>query len=251
MIRLIATHVLLSAVLLAPMSALPQGYDEFAESPRRHQLEIKFGPYTPDMDSEGINTYALFFDNESMFMTRLEYDYQFWQDWGSLAIGAEIGYGQITGNGLATGTGEATSDETSLNMLPTSLSLVYHLDVAAIRWGIPLVPYVKVGVDYTLWWITNGIDETSTYESPTPNADGTVTVFDGEGDTFGWHVAGGIKLLLDTMAPKMAQTFDTDAGVNNSYLFVEFLYADISDFGSDTSFQLGDMTVFLGLAFEF
>ena len=49
----------------------------------------------------------------------------------------------------------------------------------------------------------------------------------------------------------MARAFDLDMGVNNSYLFAEYLSATIDDFGDRNSLHLGDDTVFFGVAFDF
>lgn len=244
------SRIALMLLTLAPASALAQLYGEPAESPRTQQIEIKFGLYTPQIDSEGLaaNPYARIFDNDSMFLSKIEYDYQVYRDFGSLAIGGELGYGQVAGSGLASGTTSSTSDETKLHILPMSLALVYHFDVLAVRWSVPLVPYVKVGLDYHIWWITDGVGDTSEYVNTDAAGEHHTR---GSGDTFGWHVAAGLKLLLDDLAPGMARTFDNEVGVNNTYLFGEFLYADISDFGSSESFQLGDTTALFGLAFEF
>ncbi|MFT7623870.1 MAG: hypothetical protein ACI9WU_003055 [Myxococcota bacterium] len=229
-------------VLLVPLSASAQLYgDVQQESPRSHQIALKFGPYLPNIDG---SAYETAFGDDSIFMFRFEYDYQFFKTFGSLAVGFEVGYGSVTGKGQAVDDATTSGDETRLQMVPLALSLVYALDVMAVRYNIPLVPEFEFGFDWVHWWIEDGTGETSTY------SDG-VDTFTGAGATLGWHVSVGLKLLLDTMAPNMAQTFDTEVGVNNSYLFAELLYADISDFGSDTSWDVGTLTGMFGLAFEF
>jgi len=243
------------ALLLVTSTAHGQLYGLTADSPRSHQIEIKFGAYMPSIDSEkGVDSYEVLFEDDSMFMSRLEYNYQFWKNFGSLALGLDLGYGQITGHGrelsASTEDGVATyagksSDETQLKMVPMSVSLVYQFDVMATRWKVPLVPFFKVGLDYNIWWITDGVDDVATY---TPSGGKEL---EGYGDTFGWHISTGIKLLLDVFAPNMAKTFDNEVGVNNSYLVAEYVYSDIDDFGSKKSFQLGDSWLMFGLAFEY
>jgi len=240
-------RILITAfLLLLPTGAQAQFFSDLADSPRTQSFELKFGAYTPDIDSEkGITAYEDIFGDESMFLTRIEYDYQFWQGFGSLAVGGEFGYGSVSGKGHEVATDTKSNDETTLNMLPMSIALVYHLDVMALRWDVPLVPFFKAGIDYNVWWITDGVDDTASYE------DSNGKKFEGEGDTWGYHISAGIKLLLDVFAPSTAQTFDNEVGVNNSYFFAEYVYSDISDFGSDKSFQLGDSSFLFGLAFEF
>lgn len=167
-----------------------------------------------------------------------------------MAVGFELGYGSVTGHGVEAGTNTESADETKLHIFLMNISLVYHFDVFVEWWKVLLVFYVKAGFDYNIWWITDGVGETTEYSGVAAEGESPLTL-EGKGDTWGWHVTGGIKILLDVFAPRMAQTFDVDAGVNNSYLFAEVVYADISDFGSDTSFQLGDLVFLFGMAFEF
>jgi hypothetical protein len=237
-------------LLTAPTAASAQLFGIAGESSREFQFELKFGNYTPDIDSEGVDAYSTIFDDKSMFMTRIELDWQLFQGFGSIAIGGEFGYAQVTGNAVAVDTSDTTTDETQFKMIPLSLSLIYHLDIMAVKWRFPVVPFFKAGIDYCIWWINDGLDETSSYSVTDPDT-GKSEKFEGTGDTWGWHVATGVKFLLDNFAPQMAQTFDNEVGVNNSYLFVEYVISDIDDFGSDKSFQLGDENLMFGLAFEF
>ncbi len=250
MMRLI--HLATAAAILLPLTASAQLYsNEKAESPRDQQLEFKFSSFVPGIDDdESTGAYRQIFDDDGMFMFRLGYDYQFWTAFGSLAAGYEIGYGGITGNGVNHNDATLkTEDETRLNIVPMAVSVTYAFDVGAVRYGFPLVPYVKAGLDYNIWWVSDGLDETATYCGDcVPGVD---TEFQGSGDTWGWHAAIGIKLLLDFFAPKMAQSFDVEVGVNNSYFFAELNYSDVSDFGSDKSWQLGGLNALFGLAFEF
>ena len=66
----------------------------------------------------------------------------------------------------------------------------------------------------------------------------------------GWHAAVGIHVLLDYLARDMAYDFERDAGVENTYLTLEYRFAQVDDFGSASSFRLGDDTFFIGLALE-
>jgi len=249
--RLVLT-ALLVGILVGPSTSFGQVFSSFPDSKRSQMFELKFGAMMPNVDSEaGLDgkPYNTIFGDDGLFMTRIEYDYHIWQGFGSLAIGMELGYGSVSGSGLETGSDSAANDATEFNMIPMSLSLVYHFDVLAIKWNVPIVPFFKGGLDYNIWWINDGVGETATYESTDPDTLETSS-FEGKGDTFGWHVAGGIKILLDTFAPDMAQGFDGDMGVNNSYVFAEFVYAVIDDFGSEKSFHLGGTSILFGIAFE-
>ena len=253
MIRKSLPIIVAIIAMAVPLTASAQLFTTAKESPRSQMFEIKFGMYTPDIDSEsGLSgtPYKTIFGDDGLFMTKFEYDYQLWQGFGSIALGLEVGFGDVTGQGREVDSDTESSDTTVLSVVPMSLMLVYHFDVLATRWDIPLVPFFKAGIDCHIWWINDGVGETSTYE--TTNAEtGKTTSMEAFGDTWGWHVSGGVKLLLDTFAPRMARTFDNDSGVNNSYLFAEVVHSVVDDFGSGNSFQLGDTSYLFGLAFEF
>jgi hypothetical protein len=60
-----------------------------------------------------------------------------------------------------------------------------------------------------------------------------------------------LHLLLDFLAPEMATGFDLDAGVNSSYLLIEYTVMKVDDFGDKNSIRLGkDGFLSFGLALE-
>lgn len=216
------------------------------ESPQWILLELKFGPYQPDIDSEfdGNGPYETMFGNDSFLLSAIQLEFEFFKDWGVASAGAGLGFGFSDGKSLLSD-GTQGTESTSLYLLPLNISLTYHLDIFAKRWSVPLVPYVRAGFDYVVWWTTDGLGDVSDWA-----ADADSSVRPGYGGVWGWHVAGGVKLLLDVIAPSMAHTFDIEIGVNNSYLFAEFLYLSADDFGSGDSLNLGDATFLFGLAFD-
>lgn len=240
--------VVFVSVLLLTVGFVPTGR---AESPIMWQVELKFGQYKAGIDSEFSDTslpykcgaadgpFECIYGSGGVLMGMVEVDLQFWRGVGSLAVGGTIGYALDNGTALDSTTGAKPGDETSFNVVPMQLSLVYHFDWLAIEHHVPFVPFAKAGFDYWIWWMRNSQDEIAT-------ADGS----DALGGTFGWHVGGGVKFLLDWLAPDMATTFDLEMGVNNSYLFAEFIYSSVDDFGSDKSLRLGDAFWMFGLAFE-
>lgn len=234
--------IALLALALAPVVSTAR-----AETPRSMMLELHGGGYTPEVDSafdSGATPWKTIFGSGSMTMLRAHLDYQIWQDFGSLAIGAGFGYGWIDGKALDE-TGEPTSDEVGFNLVPLTLSLVYRWDWAAVRHGVPLVPYGKIGLTGALWWATDAKNDISNTRDAQGNAR------EGSGLTLGWHVSGGLMFLLDIFSAGMAAGFDNEAGVNNSYLFVEYQYTSLDDFGSSDSLVLSESALSFGLAFEF
>jgi len=234
-----------AATLMTGALLLATGSTAVAESPRSATVTLHFGTYVPQIDSQFTNAtpWDDVFGNETMLLMGFEAGYELYKAHGVLEIDVGWRYGWIDGTALDAN-GDASNDQVGFNFMPFTASVRYRWDWAALRHNIPLVPYVKVGLTAALWWSTNGKDEVSN----TRDANGTGR--EGRGMTLGWHVGGGIQLLLDSLAPGMAADFDNDAGVNNSYLFAEILYTDLSDFGSSTSIDLGDTAFSFGLMFE-
>lgn len=234
----VAILALGAMALLAPTAS--------AESERSMMLEIHAGPYEPQIDRAFLYSqpYQDYFSDSPMVMLGLHWDYQVFQGFGSVAVGAGARIGWADGFAVSQD-GTSSSDPTSLNVLPLTATVTYRFDWLAQSTGIPLVPYGKVGMTYTVWWVTNGSGEiANTYD-----LDGEGRV--GYGGTFGFHVAGGLQFLLDWFGEGMAAEFDSEIGVNNSYLFFEYGYHSVNDFGAETSFDLGDANFSAGLMFEF
>ncbi|HOC99200.1 MAG TPA: MXAN_2562 family outer membrane beta-barrel protein [Myxococcota bacterium] len=218
------------------------------ESPRRFFLEAKFSPYRPAIDSEFGNAtpFKDVFGGGQFLMTQVEFEYEIWNKVGIIGIGAVLGYSRLVGTGINPVTLEEATDKTAMNVMPLAIHMLYKFDYLAQRYKVPLVPHVKAGFDYWIWWIENGTGDVASVPG---SSEGSVRK--GYGGTWGGHVSLGIAFLLDFIAPSMAQTFDVDVGVNNSYLFFEYTWAWINDFGVGNSMNLSAGMFVGGIAFEF
>jgi hypothetical protein len=211
-------------------------------SEQRWAIEVRFGPYKPEVDSEfngAASPYQTYFGDERSLFFQAELDYQFLRVFGTLAVGAQVGYMRQSGSAL-TEAGTPSGDTTKLWVVPTSLQLVYRMDEAAIRLGIPLAPYVKAGLNYTLWRITDGNGNVARLGG-----------FKARGATPGWQAAAGMALLLDFIDPASSRALDSETGLNHTYVFVEVARYEASGFGSKKALRLGDTTWCAGLMFEF
>ena len=101
---------------------LVEGNKSF-RSPQRFAFELNFGPYRPDIDSEfkSVNgappfqPYQDYFGSGHNLMTQIEFDYQFWHRYGSLAAGLGLGYFSWTGTApVASGTGLLSGDQSQI-----------------------------------------------------------------------------------------------------------------------------------------
>lgn len=271
--------LLLAASLLTPGPASAQAiyHDEEGEnvaaeepppashwtgSERNFAIEARFGLFYPDVDSapgllrtspiDGVTHQIppnqLLFGTSSRPMWQLEFDWEVLQVFGTLAVGATIGYWKENGSSCNYADLQqdpnhcvATGDNTSLRLIPFAALVIYRMDELVKRWKIPLVPYAKLGLNYTIWTIENG--------------DGNVPDYPGgghgQGGTPGWQGALGLSFLLDFLDPEAAHEFDSDSGVNHTYAFFELAHVDGNGLYRSNVLRVGDNTWFTGLMFEF
>jgi hypothetical protein len=214
-------------------------------SPQHFALELRFGPYSPEVDSEFNGAaepphYKYFLDKKKLLF-QVELDYEFFRAFGTAAVGVQAGYFKEGAYAYNVAGTDRTGDPTALSLFPTALQLVYRLDVAARRLGIPLVPYAKAGLSYTFWRVTDANGDTARA------GDGSK----GSGGTPGWQAAVGLALLLDFLDPGAARALDSDTGVNHTYLFGELTRYEASGLGAKNKLHVGDSTWTVGLMFEF
>ncbi|MFH1435951.1 MAG: MXAN_2562 family outer membrane beta-barrel protein [Pseudomonadota bacterium] len=211
-------------------------------SPQRFAAELKFGPYTPDIDAEfeGSTPYKDVFGSGSSFHGLFEFDWQFFRPKGvTLGVGGATGGFISKGKALDPDTGAESGEEVKLNVWPLHLDLVIRVDALLLYTVVPFVPYFKAGLSYYIWWTSD--------ESGTSSFDGGK----GYGGTFGWNIMAGLMFCLDVFEQTAARTFDNEVGVNNSYLFAEFMLARIDNFGNGERLNFSEMTWTAGLAVEF
>jgi hypothetical protein len=229
--------------LLALGAATPA----YAQSSQESALELKLGIYQPQIDSEaalkGATPYKDFFKNGTILLFEAEYDYQFFHAFGSLALGLSAGYGEIYGHGVYSqgpNKGQTSGDLTALKVFPLHVLAIYRFDVLALRYHIPLVPFAKLGLDPDFYEITNGTGGQSV------DTEGKK----GIGFDWGWEGDLGLAFLLDVLDPDLARDFDLDVGINHSYLFGEWSYTSVNDFGGK-ALTLSDQFFKFGIALEF
>jgi hypothetical protein len=220
-----------------------------AHSPRTMAMEFRLGPYLPDVDSglaNGATPHQAVFGQSTHLLYQLEVDYELWQGFGTVSLGAGFGYFRekakaFIANADGTSTNNRSSDETALRLLPTSLLVVYRMDVLAERWQVPVVPYAKLGLNYTFWSITDGNGDQATLGQGGRGA----------GVTAGWQTAAGLALQLDIFDPASMRELDGDTGINHMYAFVDYAHVDASGLGMGRRLHVGDNTWSVGFLVEF
>ncbi len=259
--RWIAAGAALAAVLALGPSAQAQFSmtDDFGaeinpqpgvhyHSPKYLTVQLTFGPYRPAIDSEfeGLATprtpYADYFGNDRHLLMQVEAAYEIWQKVGTISAGLSVGYFSVSGAAPAADhSGVLTADQSTLRIVPVSLSAIYRFDYYLVRDDFPIVPHAKVGLDWDYWQVTDGNGQIAT--------DGMGG--QGRGATLGWHAAVGLAVVIDKLDPEAAKSFDVEMGVNHSALVFEYGHYDVSGLGESNRLHVGDSTWTLGLMFEF
>ncbi|MEO7033763.1 MAG: MXAN_2562 family outer membrane beta-barrel protein [Polyangiaceae bacterium] len=234
-------------------SAQTQGTDEFGayagphsggagESAQNGAVEVRFGRYLPQVDKAVPGApYRDVFGTKSRYMFGLEADWQVlrFPHLGTLGAGLGWGFTSASAKARITATGELSSEDTSLSVMPFYLVGVLRADVFARDYSIPLVPYAKIGLGYALWWANDG--------GTTARVNGQV----GRGVSYGPQYALGLMFLLDELDQQTARDADNSLGINNSYIFAEWFDSELDGFGSKNRLNVGANSWVLGLAIEF
>lgn len=250
---LILSFALVSWLCTGKASAQTQATDEFgsvggpgsrshAESPQNAAVEVRFGRYIPQVDkSVPGSPYQGVFGKRSRYMFGLEGDWQLLRlpHLGTLGPGLGWGYTRASAQARITSTGMLSAEQTTLAIMPFYLVGVLRADVFAREFGVPLVPYAKVGLGYALWWASDG--------GTTSRENGVL----GRGVSYGPQYALGAMFLLDVLDEQTALDADNGIGVNNSYVFAEWFDSELDAFGSKSRLNVGANTWVVGLAIEF
>lgn len=231
------------------LAALPAGAQQIVtpspQSPRTGAIEFKLGSFRPRIDTEpGLSgtPYADTFGS-TLLLGEMSIQRFFYQGIGTAGLGVSAGYGEKYAYAVNATTKELSSERTSIKLIPLRLNALYKFDYAAFKWHIPLVPYVEAGLVYTPWWVTKG-NETEVAIDPDGKS------LKGSGGKWGYGFTAGVSFLLDVLEPRLARDFDSDMGINHTYLFGEYSYSEVNNFGG-AGFNLGSHHWMFGLAFDY
>ena len=250
---LTALAMLLAVVAAWPAPATAQlavRSGDGLRSPQRFALELRLGPYQPDVDGEfdGAKTpHRDYYGDDQRFLFQIEFDWQIYRApaAGTIGVGASAGYFYETAaspfNANDPPTAGRSGDKSRFSLFPLALLAVYRADQAWQLLGIPLVPYGKVGLNYTFWNVFDGNDRVAS--NPTGGR--------GRGGTLGWQAAAGLSLVLDIIDPGAARELDGETGINHTHVFIEAAKYEVSGLGQDNRLHVGDTTWSAGLMFEF
>jgi hypothetical protein len=236
-------------------------------TPQRFALEVKFGPYLPDIDlkysGEGLGPYARVYGETNErgeatgqpkkgFYGAIAFEYQIVNLAGPLGIGFQWSMFRDKAQALIADpkpgdeSVRSTADSTRFAVMPLALQAVYRFELMADKIHVPLVPYAKAGLNYTFWWSKNGDGDITVIK----DAEGNVTDR-ARGGAWGFQINAGGMLRLDFLERGTARSLDRTTGINHTYVFGEWQFSRVNNFGRKNSISLGDSTWLVGLAMEF
>lgn len=283
-VRFAGAAAALATVLVVCASAAPaaaQGdpyWDDFGSEVEEDVVEepvsywnvgIKLGPYLPDIDSEfdaQPGPYERVFGGATL-MGIVDVERFFLFPLGQIGVAASLGFTGQTANSFATcgpnDTGctpgetlvdengepvRAPGDKTSFRLMPASIGAVYRFTYLDDQWHVPLVPYARLGLAYYLWWITAPDGSLSEYRPPACiDCDGDRAL----GASLGWQGSVGLAVRAERLDPQSRRSLRNELGINHAGFYAELMYADVNGFGAEGKLQVGTLTWFAGLNFEF
>jgi hypothetical protein len=219
---------------------------------------IRLGPYVPDVDGQtGKNpgAYAQMFGGYHM-LPMLDVDRILWTGFGQVGVGVSLGYWQKTARPFLDNSSaddpnrpRAPGNKTAFRLLPLELSATYRLTMLDENYGIPVIPYVRGGFAYYIWWIT------------APNGNYARVCSDGGmepscaqnkalGASLGLQGAIGLSVRAERIDASAAMSMQ-NSGIQHAGIYGELSVAKVDGFGSDTKLSVGDTTWFAGVDFEF
>jgi hypothetical protein len=286
-LRLAATAAATALVLgLAPGVAAADDFTPYWEDPAEEQAAIegsgevkwhagiRLGPYIPDIDlqfPQNANTemgpyQAMFGDyyidgkkHEKrvwQVMPMLDVDRIVWSRFGQIGVGGSLGYMQKTAYAYADGTTEheeererSTGSKNTFRLLPLAATVTYRFTYADDRWGIPVVPYVRAGLAYYMWWIKGPSGTSKVCEGGT--GEGEMCTDDkAYGGTPGVQVSAGLAIRAERVDAAAARSM-RNSGLQHAGFYGEVFWGRVDGFGSETKLWVGDTTWFAGANFEF
>jgi len=243
----------LSLVWLIPSLATAR------DLPSSH-FELKFATYSPKISNNQAKAdfYSLMYGADTKpLMTSFAAHWYPSTRWGLIGGGFRMGMWKVDGAARLCADGESFTDcnsttvfdstegnsQTRLTVIPISLEGVYRADYLHRYHGVPFEAYVKIGLDYHLWWATTeGSVAERTVDDKTTR---------GEGGTPGYHASVGLMLNLDWLDPKTAARGRAASSMAGTYLFAEWTMVQGDGFKQGKRLDMSADQLYVGLAVDF
>lgn len=208
--------------------------------PRGLRVSFGFGTYTPSVDAElgDATPYEDVFGG-SGWMIRPEVGWVAPLTFGQFSLSLSVGYFKKTAKSFKEGSDTRSGGDTSLQLVP-----VTGLAGLRVNWiedwtGLPLHPYLELGLSYTFWEVEQGEGRTARTDDAT-----------GSGGSPGVVGNLGVALALDQIDAHARRSLRENFGIHGTDLYLEWVYDRTLPLGEER-LSVGASTWQLGLQFLF
>jgi hypothetical protein len=139
------------------------------------------------------------------------------------------------------------ADTNTFRLVPMALTATYRFTWLDDEYGIPVVPYVRGGLSYYLWWLSSNGSIASICNDP---AAPTSCSNKALGASLGMQGSIGIAIRAERIDASTAMSMQ-QSGIQHAGIYAELSLAKVDGFGSDSKLSVGDATWFAGVDFEF
>lgn len=253
--------------LLVPGLASAQGPTPYWEDQTQTSLEeeglvkwhvgVRIGPYMPNIDDQlGMSPgpFEQMF-GPRMWLPMLDVDRILWRGFGQLGVGGTIGYSRTSAHAWEDGSDPAdpmrprsSGDTNTFHLLPLMVSGTYRFTWFDDEFGVPIVPYARLGLAYDLWWVrTNGSTAKACLDgSHTSGCEADKAL----GASLGVVGSVGIAVRAERIDKASAASMRS-SGVQHAGFYAEWSVGKVDGFKPETKLSVGDSTWFAGVDFEF
>nr|HEX4314621.1 MXAN_2562 family outer membrane beta-barrel protein [Kofleriaceae bacterium] len=223
----------------------------------------RIGPYTPGIDAQlgsklgGPGPYAQMFGTGIELMPMIDLDRVLWRnDFGEVTAGLSLGFMSRSAHAYLKNSspedpnrGRSAGDENSFRLLPVAATASYRLTYFSNNFGVPIVPYIRGGLSYYVWWInapSGNLAQVCNDGGSEPDCSQNKAA----GASLGFQAAIGLSVYAEQIDSNTAKAMH-DSGLDHAGFYAELSYANVDGFGDDTKLSVGDATWFAGVTFEF
>jgi|GEM_PF-2445434 len=232
--RLVIPGLICLVLLLGSLGARDAHAHNVIESGgMKWALSFEGGPYLPaQYTDKAFND--IFGYQEENTEYNLGLDFHLSDAFGDTGVGFGFGLIQFVGKGRVESTEsiggqsfEVASDTTVFNILPLRFELFYRLTYFDDNFAIPLTPYVRGGLGYYLWWVTDGVGDVDLAYLNNASEPSRAA-----GGKYGFIGSLGIALELNTLEHAAASKLRASTGIVSSSLYFEYNMSSVDSFGA-------------------
>ena len=258
-----AALLTLGLVVLAPTVARAQSWDPYwvdseASATNREDLPqwhlgLRVGPYHPAVDENfgsDPGPFRRMFGPGYNLVPQLDLHRIWTVSTLQVGVGVSGGYYQKSADAYMIGTSPDDPDRprspgstNTFKMIPLSVSGLARLTVLDDRWGVPLVPYLRGGVAYNVWWVRTATGDLAVTDCQTCDDKAL-------GASAGLVGAVGLSIRGERIDAEASHSMK-NGGVEHAGFYVELEQSWVDGFGNERRLSLGDKTWYAGVDFEF